>query len=155
MFYCPNVAQGSPSVSYNVGKSNTNDMTGVKLITKYQVPIGATTLSITALSITTLSIMSLFVTLGTNDTELKWQSAKHYWVPNAVILSVAFFYCYAECHYAKCRYAECHYAEYRYAECRGACQSNKTFYGCNLQIFVISYSVCPWQVFPAQSNVCG
>jgi hypothetical protein len=73
VFYCPNVAQGSPSVSYNVGKSNTNDMTGVKLITKNQVPIGATTLSIMTLRITTttLSIMGLFVTLSTNDTELK------------------------------------------------------------------------------------
>ncbi len=25
----------------------------------------------------------------------------------------------------------------------------KTFYGRNLQIFVMSYSVCPWQAFPA------
>jgi hypothetical protein len=25
----------------------------------------------------------------------------------------------------------------------------KTFYGRNLRIFVKSYSVCPWQVFPA------
>jgi hypothetical protein len=25
----------------------------------------------------------------------------------------------------------------------------KTFYGRNLQIFVISYSVCPWQAFQA------
>jgi hypothetical protein len=25
----------------------------------------------------------------------------------------------------------------------------------NLQIFVISYTVCPWQAFPAQSNVLG
>ncbi len=24
-----------------------------------------------------------------------------------VVLSVAFSYCYAECHYAECRYAEC------------------------------------------------
>ncbi len=71
VFYCPNVAQGSPSVSYNVGKSNTNDMTGVKLIAKNQVPIGVTTLSIMTFSITTLSIMGLFVTLSTNDTELK------------------------------------------------------------------------------------
>jgi hypothetical protein len=76
VFYCPNVAQGSPSVSYNVGKSNTNDMTGVKLIAKNQVTIGATTfskmtLSITTFGITTLSIIGLFVTLSTNDTELK------------------------------------------------------------------------------------
>ncbi len=38
--------------------------------------------------------------------------------------SVAFFYCYAECHaeciYAECHYAECHYAECHYAECRYA-----------------------------------
>jgi hypothetical protein len=71
VFYCPNVAQGSPSVSYNVGKSNTNDMTGVKLIAKYQVPIGATTLCITTFSITKLRLIGLFVTLGINDTELK------------------------------------------------------------------------------------
>ncbi len=32
---------------------------------------------------------------------------------------------------------------------------NKTFYGRNLQIFVISQSVCLLQAFPAQSNVCG
>jgi hypothetical protein len=25
----------------------------------------------------------------------------------------------------------------------------KTYFGRNLRIFVISYSVCPWQVFPA------
>jgi hypothetical protein len=31
---------------------------------------------------------------------------------------------------------------------------DKTFYGCNLWIFVISYSVCPWHAFPA-FNVCG
>ncbi len=29
-----------------------------------------------------------------------------------------------------------------------------TFYGCNLQIFVISYSACPWKAFTAKSNVC-
>ena len=29
------------------------------------------------------------------------------------------------------------------------------FYVCNLQIFVISLSVCSWQAFPAWSNVCG
>ncbi len=33
--------------------------------------------------------------------------------------------------------------------------SYKTFYGRNLQIFVISWSACPWQAFPAWSNVCG
>ncbi len=31
----------------------------------------------------------------------------------------------------------------------------KTFYGRNLQIFVISQSVCPWQALPFQSNNCG
>ncbi len=49
---------------------------------------------------------------------------------NVITVSVAFPYCYtechnagwqyAECHYAECQYAECHYAEYRYAECRDA-----------------------------------
>ncbi len=36
------------------------------------------------------------------------------------MLSVAFSYCYAECHYAECRYAECRYAECCYAECHYA-----------------------------------
>jgi hypothetical protein len=27
---------------------------------------------------------------------------------NVVVLTVAFIYCYAECHYAECRYAEYH-----------------------------------------------
>ncbi len=31
----------------------------------------------------------------------------------------------------------------------------KTFYACNLQIFVMSQSVCPLHAFPAQSNVYG
>ncbi len=33
--------------------------------------------------------------------------------------------------------------------------SYKTFYICKLQLFIISQSVCPWQAFPAQSNVSG
>ncbi len=33
-------------------------------------------------------------------------------------------------------------------------QCYKTFYCCNLRIFVISQSGCPWQAFPALSNVC-
>ncbi len=50
---------------------------------------------------------------------------------SVIILSVAFFYCYAECRYPECRifycyaeyhYAEYHYAEYRYAEWRGSIQ---------------------------------
>ncbi len=32
-------------------------------------------------------------------------------------------------------------------------QCYKTFYVRNLQVFLISQSVCPWQAFPAQSNV--
>ncbi len=31
----------------------------------------------------------------------------------------------------------------------------KTFYGRNVRIYIISQRVCPWQVFPAQSNVFG
>jgi hypothetical protein len=38
---------------------------------------------------------------------------------NVIMLSVAFNFCYGECHYAECRYAECCCAECRYAECRG------------------------------------
>ncbi len=30
-----------------------------------------------------------------------------------------------------------------------------TFYGRNLPISIISSNVCPWQAFPALSNVCG
>ncbi len=33
-------------------------------------------------------------------------------------------------------------------------QCHKNFFVRNLRIFVISQSVCPWQAFPAQSNVC-
>jgi len=41
-----------------------------------------------------------------------------------VVLSVIFFFCYADCHYAECRwdecfYGECHYAECHFAECPG------------------------------------
>jgi hypothetical protein len=43
-------------------------------------------------------------------------------ISNVIKLSVAFFYCYAQCHnpdcqYAECRYAECHYADCHCAEC--------------------------------------
>jgi hypothetical protein len=31
----------------------------------------------------------------------------------------------------------------------------KNFFVRNLWIFLISYSVCLWQVLPAYSNVCG
>ncbi len=34
-------------------------------------------------------------------------------------------------------------------------QCYKIFFVRNLRIFVISQSVCPWQAFQAQSNVCG
>jgi hypothetical protein len=34
-------------------------------------------------------------------------------------------------------------------------QCYKTFYVRALRIFVLSYSVCPWEAFPALSNVCG
>ncbi len=33
-------------------------------------------------------------------------------------------------------------------------QCYKTFYVHNLRMFVLSWSVCPWQAFPTQSNVC-
>jgi hypothetical protein len=39
---------------------------------------------------------------------------------NAILLNVAFNFCYAKCLNAECRYAECRYAECRYAECRYA-----------------------------------
>ncbi len=34
------------------------------------------------------------------------------------------------------------------------CQRCKTFYGRNLQMLVESFSVCPWQAFPAYTYVC-
>jgi hypothetical protein len=37
-----------------------------------------------------------------------------------IMLSVAIFYRYADCHRAECRYAECHCVECHYAECRFA-----------------------------------
>jgi hypothetical protein len=36
---------------------------------------------------------------------------------------------------------------------RGQCY--KAFFFRNLRIFIISWSVCPCQAFPAKSNVCG
>jgi hypothetical protein len=68
-------------------------------------------------------------------------------MPSIIMLSVEFYYCcaqchfaeypyaechspeclYAECHYAECHYAECHYAECNYAECPGACCSIGTY----------------------------
>jgi hypothetical protein len=33
-------------------------------------------------------------------------------------------------------------------------QCYKMFHVRNLRIFIISYGVCPWQAFPALSNVC-
>ncbi len=38
---------------------------------------------------------------------------------NAIMQSVAFFHCCAECHSAECLHAECRYGQCRYAECRG------------------------------------
>jgi hypothetical protein len=72
------------------------------------------TLSITAFRITTLSIKGLFVTLSMKDTQRK----RHLDNNNAIVLSVAFIYCYAEC-----RYAECHHAKCRYSVCSGTQKS--------------------------------
>ncbi len=36
----------------------------------------------------------------------------NYTVPSASMMSVAFFYCYAESRYAECRHAGCRYAEW-------------------------------------------
>jgi hypothetical protein len=52
------------------------------------------------------------MTLSTKDTQLKGHSAE---ALSVIMLSVAFSYCYPECHYGECRYAEC-----CYAECHGA-----------------------------------
>ncbi len=71
----------------------------------------ATTHSMTTFSIMILSIKcifvsdtqqkGLFVTLSINVTQYQ----------TVIMLSVAFYLFYVECHYAECRYAECHYAE--------------------------------------------
>jgi hypothetical protein len=39
---------------------------------------------------------------------------------SVIMLSVTFYYDYAECHYAECHYAECRYGECCYPECHGA-----------------------------------
>jgi hypothetical protein len=36
------------------------------------------------------------------------------------MLSVKFYYCYAERHYSECHYAQCHYPECHYPECNNA-----------------------------------
>jgi hypothetical protein len=41
-------------------------------------------------------------------------------MPSVMMLSVTFYFCYAECHCTVCQYAECRYTECRYAECYGA-----------------------------------
>jgi hypothetical protein len=35
------------------------------------------------------------------------------------------------------------------------CQCYKTFYGRKLRIFFVSWSICPWQAFPASSMFVG
>jgi hypothetical protein len=68
-----------------------------------------------------------------------------------------FIYCYVECQYGECRYAECCGAPKKAplfglnlaGKSLTKGQYYKAFYGRNLRIFVISYSVCPWQAFPA------
>jgi hypothetical protein len=54
-----------------------------------------------------------------------------------IILLVAFLY-------AECCFADCRYAVHQLSMAVLA----TTFFH-NLRIFVISYSVCPWQTFPA------
>ncbi len=70
----------------------------------------------TTLSLAIHSTLNLTLTHGINSTQ-----------QNVKMPSVAFSYCYAECHYAGCRcadynnaechYTECHKAERHYAEC--------------------------------------
>jgi hypothetical protein len=46
---------------------------------------------------------------------------------SVTMLSVAFSYCFAECHYAECHYAECHYPECRDITLRiGHCNFDKS-----------------------------
>ncbi len=49
------------------------------------------------------------------------------------------------------KFLNCRQKSYNFGT-QGQCY--KTFFARNLYIFVISQSVCPWQAFPAQSNVC-
>ncbi len=67
-------------------------------------------------------------------------------MPSAIMLSISFYFCYAEYYYAESCYPECHYAECCYLECRltvndlkfTKAQSYKTFYGRNLRMILIS-----------------
>jgi hypothetical protein len=76
------------------------------------------------LSVMTLNIKGLFATFSI----MALSTTTVVIVLNTVMLSVAFFYCYAECHYAECRvfcHAECNYSEYRCPECHCAeCRSS-------------------------------
>jgi hypothetical protein len=89
------------------------------VITKLSIEIAAVIITVTtSFSIMKLSVKDLLATLSINDVQHKSHSASQHNVSSAVnlnviILSVAIFYCYAECRNAKCRYAEC-----RYVECR-------------------------------------
>jgi hypothetical protein len=55
--------------------------------------------------------MGLFAALSTNDTQ--HVNSMLY----VIRLSVAFFYCFAACHYPEFGYAEFRYVECHYAEC--------------------------------------
>ncbi len=66
------------------------------------------------LSITTPSIMRLFATLSIT-------------ILCAVVLTVAIYFCCADCRYTECHYAECRYAECHYAECNGAQKADEIF----------------------------
>jgi hypothetical protein len=65
-----------------------------------------TTLSIMTLSIATRSIESLFALLGIKTFSINYTQHNNA-VAGAVMLSVAIYLFYAECHYAECCYAEC------------------------------------------------
>ncbi len=45
------------------------------------------------------------------------------------MLSVAFSYCFTECHFAECHYAECHHAE-----CRGAVLGHRSCAKCHILV---------------------
>ncbi len=94
---------------------------------KEGVSQGTTTLITATFSLTTLSIMGFCGSLKIT-------------VLSAIMLSVAIFYCYTDCHYAEYRYVE-----YRYAECRGASISVQTLNGCN---------TCPIILGSRASNHC-
>jgi hypothetical protein len=71
------------------------------------------------------------------------------------MLSVAIFYCYADCRYAECYYAECYYAECYYAECYYAeCYYAECYYA-ECHYAECRYAECRGALVTTLSKVLG